>query len=335
LAADVTGDCQLTSGDALAILKRATGNWENFRRFLPEAWRFVDASFHITAENWCAAPKSRFYAPLLEDKPDQNFTGVILGDVNGSFGSALGKIAGVETGNGPVVAIADPSFDVGSELIDFAVEVSQADAAYNSFDLTLSFEAAIHVTSVSLGAMLKLEDWEMDWNAGPRGVLRIAGFSKSEDCIKSNGILVVIQATLARPAKEGEALTFGIPLSLFGVNGKETPAQAAPEKLTFNAKLPQQYTLEQNYPNPFVRETRASHTVIKYALPEAGEVSLRIYDMLGQTVRTLASGPQTAGIHTIVWNGRKDDGAPAATGVYLYRLEAGNVVKTNKLILQK
>jgi hypothetical protein len=255
--------------------------------------------------------------------------------VNGSFGSALGKIARAEAGTGPVVAIADPSFDVGSERVNFAVEVGKADAAYNSFDLTLNFDATIRVTKVSLGAMLKPENWEMDWNAGLRGVLRIAGFSKSADCIKGDGMLLVIQATLARPAKEGEALTFGMPLSLFGVNGKETPAQAAPEKLTFSAKLPQQYALEQNYPNPFVRETRASHTAIKYALPEAGEVSLRIYDMLGQTVRTLASGPQTAGIHTIAWNGRKDDGSPAATGVYLYRLEAGNVVKTNKLILQK
>ncbi|MGH7451762.1 MAG: FlgD immunoglobulin-like domain containing protein, partial [bacterium] len=193
------------------------------------------------------------------------------------------------------------------------------------------------VTGVSLGTMLKPKDWEMDWNTGLQGVLRIAGFSKSEDCITGDGILVVIQATLARPAKEGEALILSMPLSLFGVNGEETPARAAPEKLAFKAKLPQQYALEQNYPNPFVSRIagRASHTVIKYALPEAGEVNLRIYDMLGQTVRTLASGHQNAGIHTVVWNGRKDYGAPAVAGVYLYRLEAGNVVKTNKLILQK
>ncbi len=337
LAADVTGDCQLTSGDALAILRRATGKWESFQNFGQDDWRFVDAGFNLTPENWCEALRHRLYEPLVEDQTNQNFTGVILGDVNGSFGSALGKIAAENERKGPVVTIADPSFDVGSERIDFAVEVRQADAAYNSFDLTLNFEAAIRVTAISLGAMLAPEDWEMDWNAGPQGVLRIAGFSKSADCITGNGILVVIQATLARPAKEGEALTFSMPLSLFGLNGEETPVQSASEKLTFNAKLPQQYALEQNYPNPFVSRIaeRASHTVIRYALPEAGAVSLRIYDMLGQTVRTLASGLQAAGIHTIAWNGRKDNGAPAATGVYLYRLEAGNVVKTNKLILQK
>jgi FlgD Ig-like domain/Cohesin domain len=335
LAADVTGDCQLTSGDALAILRRATGKWENFRNFGRDDWRFVDASFNVTTENWCAAPANRAYHPLIEDQADQNFTGIILGDVNGSFGSALGKIAAADERKSPVVAIAEPSFEVGSERVTFAVDVSQAEATYNSFDLTLSFETTMHVTKVSLGTMLKAEDWEIDWNVEPRGVLRIAGFSKSTDCIKGKGVLVNIQATLARPAKEGEALTFGMPFSLFGVNGEETPAQTGSGKLTFSAKLPQQYALGQNFPNPFVRETRASQTIIKYALPAAGEVSLRIYDMLGQTVRTLASGSQTAGIHTVVWNGRKDDGAPAATGVYLYRLEAGNFVKTNKLILQK
>ncbi|MGH7598981.1 MAG: cohesin domain-containing protein [bacterium] len=299
LAADVTGGCQVNSGDALAILKRSTESLKDFRRFGQNDWRFVDADFKITKENWCVAPNRRAYTPIRDDRTEQNFTGIILGDVNGSLGSAPSKSAA----NGPVVAISAPLFEVGSEQIDFAVEVSQADAAYNSFDLTLNFEASIRVTQVSLGAMLKPEDWEMDWNAGRRGVLRIAGFSKSAGCIKGNGVLVNLQAKLAQTAKEGEALTFGMPFSLFGVNGEETPAQTAPEKLTFIAKLPQQYALEQNYPNPFVSQIagRASHTIIKYALPEAGEASLRIYDMLGQTVRTLKSGRQNAGIHTVVW----------------------------------
>jgi flagellar hook assembly protein FlgD len=57
--------------------------------------------------------------------------------------------------------------------------------------------------------------------------------------------------------------------------------------------------------------------------------------MLGQVVRTLVSAPQAAGVHSTVWNGRKDDGSPAAAGVYLYRLEAGKFTMANKLILQK
>jgi hypothetical protein len=335
LAADVTGDCQLTSGDALATLKRATGNWENFRRFGRDDWRFVDASFNITAENWCDAPQSRVYDPLTENKQNQNFIGVILGDVNGSFGAALDKIAKGEDRNGPVVAISDPLFNIGSEQIDFAVEVSRANNAYNSFDLMLTFEAAVHVTNVSLGTMLTPEDWQMDWNARQPGVLRIAGFSMSEASIKGSGELVIIHAALAQPAKAGESFSLDMPSALFGMNGKETLAQTEARNLKITARPPQQYALEQNYPNPFSRGTPASKTVIKYSLPAAEMVSLRIYDMLGHTVRTLVSEPQQAGIHTSVWNGRKDDGTPAATGVYLYRLEAGTFTKTNKLILQK
>jgi len=110
-------------------------------------------------------------------------------------------------------------------------------------------------------------------------------------------------------------------------------------KNPLTAALPQQYTVEQNYPNPFgrlpfSRHERSSGTTIKYALPEAALVQLRIYDVLGQVVRTLVSQSQKAGVHTVIWNGRKDDGSPAVSGVYFYRLEAGKFKKTNKLILQ-
>ncbi len=332
LAADVTGDCQITSGDALAILKRATGNWTSFRRFGLTDWRYVDAGFSCTPENWCASPQSRSCAPLVGDKLDESFVGIISGDVNGSFGTAPGKIAGAE--DGPVVSLSDPVFVGGGAQLNFNLEVSAVDRAYNSFDLTLTFDAtSIRVSAVTLGAMLAPQDWQMDWNANQPGVLRIAGFSMSEAAIKNSGMFVVIQAELSTPANESKSFNIEMPLALLGVNGQERQVQTGTFQLM--VKTPQQYKLEQNYPNPFSRETPSSKTVIKYTLPETGVVMLRIYDMLGHTVRTLVSGPQAAGAHTVVWNGRKDNGAPAATGVYWYRLEAGAFVKTNKLILQK
>jgi len=333
LAADVNGDCQITSGDALAILKRSTGSFENFRRFVPEDWRFVDAGFNLTPENFCAAPKSRFYEPFQGGQFDQNFAGILLGDVNGSFGAPLGKIAGGD-GDRVIVALTDPSFHVGSEQITFTVAVSRAEKAYNSFNLTLTFEAAIQVTHVSLGSKLSPDDWQMDWNAKRPGVLRIGGFSMTEAAINGEGPLLVIHATLAHPAKEGESLRFDMPSAVFSFNGRETPAQTDAPTLQLTAALPQQYAVEQNYPNPFSRRERSSGTTIKYTLPEAALVQLRIYDVLGQVVRTLVSQSQKASVHTVMWNGQRDDGSPAVSGVYFYRLEAGKFKKTNKLILQ-
>jgi hypothetical protein len=84
-----------------------------------------------------------------------------------------------------------------------------------------------------------------------------------------------------------------------------------------NTQLPQDFSLAQNYPNPFNPATR-----ITFALPEQASVSLRVYDVLGREVATLASGLMAAGYHTAVWNGVTGSGTDVSSGVYFYRLEA-------------
>ena len=91
--------------------------------------------------------------------------------------------------------------------------------------------------------------------------------------------------------------------------------------------------LAQNYPNPF-----NSETVIEYVLPQSGEIQLIVYDVTGQRVATLASGPRQAGTYALRWDGRDDAGRQMASGVYLYRLEAAaetgdRLVQTRKLLL--
>lgn len=86
-----------------------------------------------------------------------------------------------------------------------------------------------------------------------------------------------------------------------------------------------QARLFQNYPNPF-----NPHTVIRYELPADARVSLRIYTVTGQLVRTLVNGRQERGRRTVVWDGRDEQGTPVASGVYYYALTAGkyHVTKT-------
>ena len=78
---------------------------------------------------------------------------------------------------------------------------------------------------------------------------------------------------------------------------------------------PLRFSLDQNVPNPFNRMT-----TIRFSLPEAGAVRLAIYSIHGQLVRTLVDGPVQAGRHEVVWDGTDSRGAPAASGVYIYRL---------------
>jgi hypothetical protein len=91
---------------------------------------------------------------------------------------------------------------------------------------------------------------------------------------------------------------------------------------------PKPTTLYQNYPNPFNPSTS-----IAYYLPCAGHTSLVIYDVTGSRVRALEDGSKAAGRHTILWDGRNDNGVQVGSGVYYYRLKADKDVVTKKLVI--
>ena len=92
--------------------------------------------------------------------------------------------------------------------------------------------------------------------------------------------------------------------------------------------VPIEFALYQNYPNPF-----NSSTTIKYQLPEATEVKLEIYNLLGQRIRTLVDQSQPPGSYLIRWDGADDFNQPVGSGVCLYQLKTKNSIQTNKLII--
>ncbi len=89
--------------------------------------------------------------------------------------------------------------------------------------------------------------------------------------------------------------------------------------------VPVEFSLAQNYPNPF-----NASTTIEFNLPEAGDVTIQIYDILGRNIETLISGSQSAGAHSIVWHA---DNQPS--GVYFYRINAGNFSDQKSCLLLK
>ena len=94
--------------------------------------------------------------------------------------------------------------------------------------------------------------------------------------------------------------------------------------------IPNKFSLSQNYPNPFNPETN-----IKYELPKAIKVRLTIYNIQGSRVATLVDKIRPAGFYSSQWDGKDDLGRKVASGVYIYRLKAGEFVQSKKLLLLK
>lgn len=99
---------------------------------------------------------------------------------------------------------------------------------------------------------------------------------------------------------------------------------------SLQGNMSQSFTLAQNYPNPF-----NPSTTISFQLPKASNATLKILNMLGQEIKTLASKRFEAGSHSVVWDGLDGQGMQVPTGVYLYRIETESFSQTKKLLLLK
>ncbi len=103
-----------------------------------------------------------------------------------------------------------------------------------------------------------------------------------------------------------------------------------PDYRVHSGLMPQQFALYANYPNPF-----NPATTISFAVPRVSQVRLEIINILGQRVRLLVDKELSAGQHQVLWDGKDESGADAPSGVYLYRLKAGDFTETRKMVLMK
>ena len=96
------------------------------------------------------------------------------------------------------------------------------------------------------------------------------------------------------------------------------------------ALLPTRYELYQNLPNPFNPQT-----IIKYDLPEAANVQLEVFNILGQKVATLVNRYEAAGPKSVVWEGTDGKGAKVASGIYFYKISAEEFAAVKKMLFVK
>ena len=108
------------------------------------------------------------------------------------------------------------------------------------------------------------------------------------------------------------------------------PAYVESMLLNILSQIPSEFALGQNYPNPFNPITR-----LDYLLPRRSDVSIRVYNMLGQEIITLLEQEQSYGKYSVLWNGLDRSGKQVASGVYFTELKAGSIRKTRKMLLLK
>jgi len=216
-------------------------------------------------------------------------------------------------------AIASGNVDFGSltrvdeEVVSIPVKISNTS---NVLSAQISLNVDASVASVDQIVSNLPKGWIMAHNFAD-GKLNIAmtGMNPIED-----GNIVAVNLRL----KNKEAK--------FDVDGSVTlndNSEIALAKASVR-QIPSQYELSQNYPNPF-----NPSTTIKYALATDSRVSIHIYNMLGEKVRTLVNNQQEAGYYSVQWDGSNDYNQKVSSGIYIYRLEAGSFVQTKKMNLIK
>jgi hypothetical protein len=195
------------------------------------------------------------------------------------------------------------------DMFDFKATASTPEVAFSGRKATIAmsgdiYSATLELDGVVVSDVIAPEGMYCEW--------------RSVDNVTKIAIATaypVVDATVTIEVESGETL------ELYGfVNGVEFASRA--EKVPV---VPMEFSLAQNYPNPF-----NPLTTIEYGLPAASKVKVEVFNILGQKVKELVNAEQEAGFHVVRW-----DASSAASGVYFYRISAGDFTATKRMVLMK
>jgi hypothetical protein len=262
-----------------------------------------------------------------------------------------------DTGNRDTFRIGQASFSSESE---FSVPILIShDEALAAMDIPLTYSKGVTLTSVNfentavVNFDVKIANIDQENNRVTIGLIDMVTAPKPDAYLKpaasGENRVAVLNFKLDDPtlqALEVGTFTSEAPMHelMFVYNeyvdGVPAVRDLAPEfagtsvplngRTPNNASLPTDFNLSQNVPNPFNPSTD-----ISFALPSDSKVSLTIYNVLGQQVKTLVDEHMRAGYQTISWDGTDNTGRTVASGVYFYKLRANDFSATKKMLMLK
>ncbi len=349
-AADVDQNGEVSGADALALL--------HYLAFFP----------HSTANsgNWAFIPPAAAFTLLADTTVD--FNAALLGDVNLSWYPSWGGGAAPAT-NGQILLSkgnAAPMTEVklptiarsaipSDGIVSLPITVS-SDSALGFVQVVVDYDAAA-LQFLEAKAGREADGFSLQVNnalpfpAATPGANKnvLVQLSSGTNSVKGQSREVVVLKMKVLDPQRSSVLAFDLAPAhtalttvhntdikgngLSAINGHVGNPTAVKES-NDNQNVPLDFSLEQNYPNPFNPETR-----IAYAIPGQGsgkvQVSLRIYNVQGQLLRTLVEGEKTAGRYQVMWNGKNEAGALVTSGSYFYTLKAGSFTATKKMVTLK
>jgi len=199
------------------------------------------------------------------------------------------------------------NFDVPAGTFSVTLHMSAPAVGAGNFVMTVQSEG-VNVPS--------LTNFDVNVQAGGTNIALIRSFSQ----VVSDGTL---NLNFLRVNKTSLVGAIEVVQTAGPSTGKDSPAQAIEA-----AGVPTEFQLSQNYPNPFNPTTR-----ISYQLPRDTRVTLKIYNLKGEEVRTLFDGHRPAGRYEVEWNAQNNFGARVASGIYLYQLKGDGVSEVRRMVL--
>ncbi len=194
-------------------------------------------------------------------------------------------------------------------------------AGLNAFGLRLHYPSDKLELLTVQRANLTAEWMQLEGRFHSPGEIIIGGFHDKPVAEVSGGVLFD-----ALFASKGQTSAADFTLSHLSDAFSSIAQSDGEAGLLHEAEATKDFKLVQNYPNPF-----NPSTTIRYQLPKAAHVVLKIYNLSGQEVRTLVNAQQPAGANAVVWDGRDESGKEVSSGIYIYRLHAGEFAQSRKL----
>jgi len=312
IAADVSGNGQVSPLDASYILRYTVGIISQFP--VGNDWTFVPKTFPIDTTNWSTAPDSLRYESLISDTLNQNFVGIIFGDVSGNWANSndLGSSMMTEFNVGNIQNNND-----GKWLIPLEMEFS--DKAYSGSFKVLFNNPDLKFVSSSIDNSLT-DNMLFTFNAFSGGVNFAFASAQplNEQALKINIFFEKIK--FVTPSVSN--------FEFVDVVVDEKSATVAMVDNQLSKQIPVEWHLGQNYPNPFNAETS-----ISYQVPMHSHVTIEIFNLVGQRLCTIVNEDKIPGTYKVIWNGKDDQGRSVGSGIYIYRMKAGEFNSFKKMVL--